>query len=403
MQLSRNRRPVLGCEATRTGTLRRRRPLGQLAFVIVAASSGIAAADGELAVRGVYYKERSTRVVQPMLDAMFEVGTRGLFTGHLLVDAITSASASSGSSAAEPFTENRYEGGAGYAQEFDGPDGSFLDVVRVGAEAKVSRAPDSRSLYAGLRAEAEVAQTNMTIGLGAGFASDNIDASGTQDTSGLSGGIKLMCPDDMIAESDACNLTTASMFASVSQITSKNSLVGISYDLSRQDGFLSNPYRSVIIAPVPVPERHPYDRTRHALAVSARYFVPRSQTTFIGAYRYYWDSWQVHAHTPELRIIQQVGSVADAEVRYRYYSQDAAYFWEDRYRMLQTYVTDDPKMSPFDGHLLEAKLGILGETFGLEGRWAGARIEGILEYIIQHNRFGNAVVAHAALTVPFEY
>ena len=60
-------------------------------------------------------------------------------------------------------------------------------------------------------------------------------------------------------------------------------------------------------------------------------------------------------------------------------------------------------MSPYDGHLMEAKLGILGETFGLEGRWAGARFEGILEYIVQHNRFGNAVVAHAALTLPFEY
>jgi hypothetical protein len=60
-------------------------------------------------------------------------------------------------------------------------------------------------------------------------------------------------------------------------------------------------------------------------------------------------------------------------------------------------------MSPFDSHLLEAKLGILGDVFGLDGRWAGARIEGILEYIVQHNRFGNALVAHAALTVPFDY
>jgi hypothetical protein len=60
-------------------------------------------------------------------------------------------------------------------------------------------------------------------------------------------------------------------------------------------------------------------------------------------------------------------------------------------------------MSPFDGHLLEAKLGIFGETFGATGRWAGARFEGILEYVIQHNRFGNAVVAHAAITLPFDY
>src|SRR5690606_12624609 len=102
--------------------------------------------------------------------------------------------------------------------------------------------------------------------------------------------------------------------------------------------------------------------------------------------------------------IQHVGNSIDASFRYRYYTQDASFFWQRRYRDAMTqYLTDDPKMSPFDGHLMEAKLGILGDVFGLEGRWAGARFEGILEYIVQNNRFGNAVDAHAALTLPFEY
>ena len=43
------------------------------------------------------------------------------------------------------------------------------------------------------------------------------------------------------------------------------------------------------------------------------------------------------------------------------------------------------------------------ESFGLTGNWAGARFEGVLAYIIQHNRFGDAVVAHVALTLPFSY
>ena len=67
------------------------------------------------------------------------------------------------------------------------------------------------------------------------------------------------------------------------------------------------------------------------------------------------------------------------------------------------YYTDDPKMTAFDGHIMEAKLGIVGHAFGLEDGWGKARFEGILEYIVQHNRFGNAVVAHIALTVPFDY
>jgi hypothetical protein len=85
-------------------------------LVLVAAP---ARADGTLAVRGVYYKERATRVVQPMLDAMFDAGVHGVVTGHFLVDAITSASASSGADNAKPFTERRYEGGGGYSHEID--------------------------------------------------------------------------------------------------------------------------------------------------------------------------------------------------------------------------------------------------------------------------------------------
>jgi hypothetical protein len=67
------------------------------------------------------------------------------------------------------------------------------------------------------------------------------------------------------------------------------------------------------------------------------------------------------------------------------------------------FVSDDVKLSSFSGHLLEAKLGVLGHAFDLGGRWGATRLEGILEYAIQHNRFGNAVIAHVALTIPFSY
>src|SRR5215475_5581508 len=89
--------------------------------LVAAASLVVLAApapgDGTLAVRGVYYKERATRVMQPMLDAMFDAGAHGIVTGHFLVDAITSASASSGAASDVPFTERRYEAGLGYAHE----------------------------------------------------------------------------------------------------------------------------------------------------------------------------------------------------------------------------------------------------------------------------------------------
>lgn len=71
--------------------------------------------------------------------------------------------------------------------------------------------------------------------------------------------------------------------------------------------------------------------------------------------------------------------------------------------MEQAFLSDDIKLSKFTTHTIEAKLGASGEAFGVAGRWASARLEAILQYVIQNNRFGNAIVAHAALTIPFTY
>jgi hypothetical protein len=350
--------------------------------------------DGTLAMRGVYYKERATRVMQPMLDAMFDVGAHGIATGHFLVDAITSASASSGAADDTAFTERRYELGLGYAHELAG--------LTFALDGKGSVESDYDSLYLGGRAQTELGQKNTVLGLGGGISFDTVKSSAAQ-------GIvmpTLRCDDEHPSATE-CPLRVYAVYASASQLLGPDAVVGVSLDVSTLRGFQANPYRQAIVGEALVAERHPTERTREAVAVSARYYVAPTGTTVIGAYRYYRDSWKVHAHTPELRVVQEVGYDADASVRYRYYTQDGAYFFRIRYPpddpAMTQYVSDDVKLSTFTGHTLEAKLGVLGSAFELGGRWAGTRFEGILEYAIQHNRFGNAVIAHVALTIPFSY
>ncbi|MGE0549598.1 MAG: DUF3570 domain-containing protein [Kofleriaceae bacterium] len=350
-------------------------------------------ADGSVTLRGAYYKERATRVMQPMLDAMFDAGTRGLVTVHVLVDSITSASASAGAENAEPFTERRYEGGGGYTHE--------MSIGRAGFEGKYSSEPDYKSLYVGARGELELAQRNTVLGLGAGFSTDTISGGGTQ---GISQPM-LQCDPQSMATALDCKLNTYSLFASASQILSRNAVVAITYDIAVLRGYQSNPYRTVLAESGTPAERHPDERLRQAIAGSLRYYLTPSHTTLIGAYRYYRDDWKVRAHTPELRVVQEVGHTADASLRYRFHSQDGAVFYRDRYGdpTMYDYLSDDVKLDTFTSHTMEAKLGVLGEAFGLNGSWAGARLEGILQYIVQHNRFGNAITAHLAVTVPFEY
>lgn len=365
-----------------------------LAATLMLSATAPARADGTLAMRGVYYKERATRVMQPMLDAMFDAGLHGVATGHFLVDAITSASASSGAANAAAFTERRYEAGLGYSHE--------LGIFTVAADAKYSTESDYVSRYFGARAQAELGQKNTVLGLGGGVSFDTVSAAASQGPLQLT----LRC-DAMNPSESECPLHVYSMYASASQIVSKNTVIGVSIDLSTLQGYQSNPYRQAIVGETLVSERHPTERTRQAFAANARYYVAETGTTLVYAYRYYRDSWKVHAHTPELRIVQEIGFDVDASLRYRYYTQDGAYFYRTRYPpddpAMTQYVSDDVKLSDFSGHTLEAKLGVRGEAFGFGGRWAGARFESIVGYTVQHNRFGNAVVAHVALTLPFNY
>jgi hypothetical protein len=372
----------------------------QLALALACVTS-VAQADGVITARGVYYKERATRVIQPMLDTMLDVGQRGIVNGHFLVDAITSASQSAGANNAEPFTENRIEGGLGYTHLLDVADG-----LRLSADGKYSTESDYKSYWVGGRGEIDLAEKNTTIGAGFGYGHDRISG-GTE--SGL-GQIMLQCnrgePDQ-----PECDLNSYSMFLSASQIVNRRAVVGISYDVNALRGYQSNPYRSAIVGMNTERETHPTERTRHAVAVSGRYYFSETNTAVIAQYRYYRDDWLRHgavgagAHTPEVRVVQQVGDAIDASLRYRFHTQLGAFFYKDRYAMTPAdgFVSDDVKLSAFRSHTVEAKLGMLGEALGLTGRWSPVRFEAILMYITQDNRFGNAFVAHFAVSLPFEY
>src|SRR5690349_10879958 len=86
-----------------------------LAVLVAAGAAALIAApalaDNHVTLRGQYYREPSTRVVQPVVEiekdlpAGFDVNT------HVLLDAITSASAASGPSGDTIFTEVRDEAG----------------------------------------------------------------------------------------------------------------------------------------------------------------------------------------------------------------------------------------------------------------------------------------------------
>lgn len=358
-------------------------PAAVLATLALAAAAAPVRADGEVAVRGAYYKERATRVEQPMMDARFDAGDDSEVDTHVLIDAITSASVSSGAAGAA-FTEHRWEFGGGYNRQ--------LGNLRLGAVARYSTESDYRSLFGGISGQLDLAQKNTTVGLAVNGGHDNIN------NAGLQGGL---------AQRIEGELNTVMASASFSQVLTPDLLVGVTYDFARLSGFQQNPYRTVVAGGLPEPERHPRLRHRHAFYANAKDYVEATRSTLIAGYRFYFDDWGIKAHTPEVRLVQALPHEIALALRYRYYWQSKADFYKEIYDsndpMVEPYLSDDVKLSHFTGQTYGAQLDVPLSAVGFSGDRGDIRATAVFEYVIQNNRFGDAVIAQLALTVPFRY
>jgi len=355
---------------------------GAIAALIAAAAAlapARASADGEVEVRGAYYKEKATRVQQPMIDARLDAGEHGRIDAHFLVDVITSASAAAGRDGAE-FREVRYEQGTQYTHDFD--------RFRFGGGYRISTEPDYDSAFVNLRGDVDLAQKNTVLGAGVAFGVDSFD------DGNRGGGLR---------EARKGNLQTMVLSLSASQLLSPLVAVGVNYDAAYLDGDQENFYREVIAAGDAAPEEVPETRLRHALFASVRGFVAPTKTTVLAGYRYYRDDWGVRSHTPELRVTQDLGGDIDVRARYRYYRQTAADFYRDRYDQVEEFMTDDPKLAAFTGQTFGLRLTSPLRYLGLGGSFARARAILDAEYLQQNNRFGDAFVAHVAVSFPIEY
>jgi len=330
-------------------------------------------------MRHAYYKESATLVQQPMVDARFDAGDGTEVQAHMLVDVITSASVAAGQDG-EEFTERRYEGGGSYQRELFGR-------LRLGAGGRYSTESDYTSLFGNVRAALDLAQRNTTI---AGAFAIGRDTIGNQQGGGIS---------DPFEE----QLDTYLGSLSFTQVLSPKLVGGVTYDLLYNEGYLENPYRTVFVAGIRQPENIPDSRLRHAIFGSLRGYVEETDTIVIAGYRFYTDDFGIRSHTPELRVIQQLREDVDIRARYRFYVQNSADFYRDRYDSPQRFVTDDPKLGAFTTHTAGLQLTGLLRSMGATGLMAKARGELLLEYVAQDNRFGDAVIAQLALTLPFEY
>ena len=158
----------------------------------------------------------------------------------------------------------------------------------------------------------------------------------------------------------------------VSQIVTPSLMMGLSYELVSDEGFLNNPYRSVryLDPESPAgytyqPEAYPHTRTSSAASVRARYFLPY-RAAVSGEYRYFTDTWGIGAHTAEITYTHPWTERWIFELGLRFYTQDAANFYSDLfpYADAQNFLARDKELSTFSNQMLS-----LGATYELSLDW----------------------------------
>jgi hypothetical protein len=123
--------------------------------------------------------------------------------------------------------------------------------------------------------------------------------------------------------------------AGLSQVLTKNWIAGATLEVITDQGLLSNPYRSIrYLAPgsqvgyglgAPV---YPDTRTSTAVEGRTKYYLPY-RAAVSASYRYFSDTWGIHASTAELGYAQPVSDLWTLEGRLRFYTQNHATFYSD--------------------------------------------------------------------------
>jgi hypothetical protein len=144
----------------------------------------------------------------------------------------------------------------------------------------------------------------------------------------------------------------------LSQILTKDTLMGVSFEFISDEGFLNNPYRSVryLDDSNPIgysfePEIYPRTHTSSAVTVQARYYLPY-RASLHGEFRFYDDSWGVTAHNEQIDYTHPIGYGWTLELRYRIYSQTAADFYSDLFPRIasQNFLARDKELSSMTNH-----------------------------------------------------
>ena len=275
------------------------------------------------------YDGGGVRATGPALLVRKSLADRVTLSGTYYVDMVSNASIDVVTTAS-PFKETRSEFGLGL-------DYAYRDSL-VTLSATSSSEPDYKSDSVSLDVSQEVFGGMTAVSLGFTRGSDKVGQAGTPGFFDSAKHWKYRL--------------------GVTQIVTPTWLMSANLEAISDDGYLGSPYRVARVFGAAVPERVP--RTRSSRAVKLRSISEVVPGTALRAeYRYFWDNWDIRAHTAEIGATRHLGDAWLGEGFLRVHKQKGALFYSDNAASETTYVSRNRQLSDFNNFSVGTQLSYL--------------------------------------------
>jgi hypothetical protein len=188
---------------------------------------------------------------------------------------------------------------------------------------------------------------------------------------------------------------------SLTQILTRNAILGFNYELLTDQGYLANPYRKIrYLSPgqgagfTLADQVYPNTRTSNAASAQLKYYLPY-RAALTGQYRFFHDTWGIIGHTVELDYTHPAGKHWIFESSLRYYTQKHADFYSDLFPRAnyQNFMARDRELAAFHSYTLGAGASYQFMVPGVH--WiskssANVRVDHLL---VDYSDFRNALLA----------
>jgi hypothetical protein len=209
-----------------------------------------------------------------------------------------------------------------------------FDRALASASGGVSFENDYFAINGGLGSEFDFNEKNTTLSNGIGVSFDRIDP---------------VDRDEYPLRPANEKKQSYSAFVGISQILRRNIAFQSTLTYQLGHGYLSDPYKEVIVDGERIADSRPDMRHQIAWLTRYRHHFSALNASLHADYQLYWDDWNILAHTFELGWYQSFWDWLRFIPSVRYYSQGQADFYAPLYDQARPdgYYSTDYRLSPY--------------------------------------------------------